>query len=122
MVKRLSHGLSAQALASYETGTRSCTVVRFVELCAALEASPHDLLERVHGQFSDSEYPATLQIDLQRLAEDVRPELAPATRWAATEVARHAAPTRELDLAALESLAALCGLQVVELIRMLRFT
>ncbi|MDQ3579518.1 MAG: helix-turn-helix transcriptional regulator [Actinomycetota bacterium] len=121
MVKRLSHDLSAQALASYETGTRSCTVVRFVELCAALETSPHDLLERVHGQFVHTEYPATLQIDLPRLADDRRPQLSSASRWAATEVARHAAPTRELDFAALESLASLCGLSVVELIRMLRF-
>lgn len=120
LVKQLPSELSAQALASYETGTRSCTVVRFIELCGALDASPHDLLERVHDQVVHSEFPATLRIDLERLAEDHRPELAPARGWAHAEVARHAAQTRELDLAALESLASLCGLPTVELIRMLR--
>ncbi|MBM7772312.1 DNA-binding Xre family transcriptional regulator [Actinokineospora baliensis] len=120
LVQRLPNELSAQALASYETGTRSCTVVRFVQLCTALEASPHDLLERVHDQVSHEEYPASLKVDLTELATDPRPELAPARRWAATEVARHAASTRDLDIGALESLAALCGLSTVELVRMLR--
>ncbi|WP_245572548.1 helix-turn-helix domain-containing protein [Actinokineospora enzanensis] len=120
LVQRLPNELSAQALASYETGTRSCTVVRFVQLCTALEASPHDLLERVHDQVSHEEYPASLKVDLTTLAEDDRPELVPAQRWAATEVARHAAASRDLDLAALESLAALCGLNTVDLVRMLR--
>ncbi|MGQ0840592.1 helix-turn-helix domain-containing protein [Actinokineospora sp.] len=120
LVQRLPGELSAQALASYETGTRSCTVVRFVELCAALDASPHALLERVHGQVSNEDYPAYLRIDLVRLAAHDHHKLAPARRWAAAEVARHAAPTRDLDLGALEALAALCGLPAIELIRVLR--
>ncbi|GAA4296299.1 hypothetical protein GCM10023148_57180 [Actinokineospora soli] len=120
LVQRLPGELSAQALASYETGTRSCTVVRFVELCGALDASPHDLLERVHQLIAHDEYPAALRVDLHRQAADERPELVPARRWAAAEVARHSNPVRELDYPALESLAALCGLPVLELIRMLR--
>lgn len=120
LVQRLPGELSAQALASYETGTRSCTVVRFVELCTALETSPHDLLERVHQHVTHEDYPAALRVDLHRLAVDERPELAPARRWAATEVARHAASARELDFPALESLASLCGLDIVDLVRMLR--
>lgn len=120
LVQRLPMELSAQALASYETGTRSCTVVRFVELCTALEASPHDLLERVHDQVNHDDHPASLKVDLTRLALDERAPLNPARRWAAAEVARHAPGTRDLDLAALESLAALCGLATVELVRMLR--
>ncbi|HVK24480.1 MAG TPA: helix-turn-helix transcriptional regulator [Actinokineospora sp.] len=120
LVQRLPGALSAQALASYETGTRSCTVVRFVELCTALEASPHDLLERVHDQVAQTQYPASLRVDLILLADADRPQLAPARGWAHAEVARHATAARELDLAALESLAALCGLPTVELIRMLR--
>lgn len=120
LVQRLPGELSAQALASYETGTRSCTVVRFVELCGALGASPHDLLERVHQRVAHDEYPAAMRVDLQRLAADERPELFSARRWAAAEVARHSAPYRELDYPALESLASLCGMPVLELVRMLR--
>ncbi|WP_084794808.1 helix-turn-helix domain-containing protein [Actinokineospora bangkokensis] len=120
LVRRLPVELSAQALASYETGTRSCTVVRFVELCMALETSPHDLLERVHDQVSRDDHPASLKVDLTRLALDDRQPLAPARRWAAAEVGRQAGGSRDLDLSALESLAALCGLPVVELVRMLR--
>ncbi|MGW5053383.1 helix-turn-helix domain-containing protein [Actinokineospora sp. NPDC004072] len=120
LVQRLPGELSAQALASYETGTRSCTVVRFVELCGALDASPHDLLERVHRRILNEEFPAALRVDLHKLAADERPELVPARRWAAAEVSRHATAVRELDYPALESLASLCGLPVVELIRMLR--
>ncbi|WP_156753270.1 helix-turn-helix domain-containing protein [Actinokineospora pegani] len=120
LVQRLPVELSAQALASYETGTRSCTVVRFVELCTALETSPHDLLERVHDQVNHDDHPASLKIDLTHLALDDRDALSPARRWAATEVARHAATSRDLDLAALESLASLCHVPTVELVRMLR--
>ncbi|WP_424184629.1 helix-turn-helix domain-containing protein [Actinokineospora sp. G85] len=120
LVQRLPVELSAQALASYETGTRSCTVVRFVELCTALETSPHDLLERVHDQVSHDDHPASLKVDLTHLALDDRDALSPARRWAATEVARHAATSRDLDLAALESLASLCDVPTVELVRMLR--
>jgi transcriptional regulator with XRE-family HTH domain len=120
LVQRLPGELSAQALASYETGTRSCTVVRFVELCGVLDASPHDLLERVHQVVAHEEYPAALRVDLNRLSHDEHRELAPARRWAAGEVARHASPVRELDYPALESLASLCGLAVLDLVRLLR--
>jgi transcriptional regulator with XRE-family HTH domain len=120
LVQRLPGGLSAQALASYETGTRSCTVVRFVELCGVLDTSPHDLLERVHQRVAHEEYPSALRVDLHRLALDERPELSPARRWAAAEIGRHATPVRELDYPALESLGTVCGLPVLDLIRMLR--
>lgn len=120
LVQRLPSGLSAQAVASYEAGTRACTVERFVELCEALDMSPHDLLDRVQYRMAHEGVPSSLHIDLRALVDDGRSELLPARRWAETELAHHAEPMRDLELAALESLATLCGVQVVELIRMLR--
>src|SRR5947208_15792184 len=52
---RLQSDISLQTLATYELGTRQCSVVRFVEICLALDERPHELLARVHERlFTDA--------------------------------------------------------------------
>ena len=49
--KRLQTEISLQTLATYELGTRQCSVVRLVEICHALDVPAHEVLARVHERF-----------------------------------------------------------------------
>jgi len=118
--RRLQSDISLQTLATYELGTRQCSVVRLVELCLALGEVPHELMARVHQRvFSDSPV-GRIRIDLRKVVRDIRPELGPLRRWAKGKLAESNGsqhpPEVSLDIAALERMAELCGLETVELI------
>lgn len=120
---RLQTEISLQTLATYELGTRQCTVVRFVELCMALNEQPHVLMSRVHDRVFAGTAVGRVHVDLRRVVRDPRPELSPLRRWAAGRLAAHVGPEPPvvpLDLAALETLAELCGVDIVELVGKLR--
>jgi transcriptional regulator with XRE-family HTH domain len=122
--RRLQSDISLQTLATYELGTRQCSVVRLVEICLALDEVPHELLARVHQRvFSDSPV-GRIRIDLRRVVHDTQPELLPLRRWAKGRLAEaggaHAPADVSLDITALERMAELCGLETVELIGRLR--
>lgn len=121
---RLQSEISLQTLATYELGTRQCSVVRFVEICLALEELPHNLLARVHARvFTDSPV-GRIRVDLRKVVRDRQPELLPLRRWAKGRLevsnGHQAEPEVHLDLAALERMAELCGLDTVDLIARLR--
>jgi transcriptional regulator with XRE-family HTH domain len=120
---RLENDISLQTLATYELGTRQCSVVRLAELCLAMDVLPHDVLARVHDRVFSDERPGHLRLNLAAVVADTQPELLPLRRWAADRL--HQAPAAQapeihLDLAALEQMAELCGLDTVELISRLR--
>jgi transcriptional regulator with XRE-family HTH domain len=121
--RRLQSDISLQTLATYELGTRQCSVVRLVEICIALDEVPHELLARVHQRvFSDSPV-GRIRIDLRKVVRDEQPELQPLRRWAKGRLADTSAPHGpdvSLDISALERMAELCGLETVELIARLR--
>lgn len=126
----LQSEISLQTLATYELGTRQCSVVRLVELCVAMDELPQDLLAKVHRRVFVEE-PGRVRVDLRRVVAEASPELLPLRRWAedrlrrgdpgagATTVSSGPAEV-SLDLAALERMAELCDLQVVDLISHLR--
>jgi transcriptional regulator with XRE-family HTH domain len=118
----LKSGISLQTLATYELGTRQCSVVRLVEICLALDELPHDLIARVHERmFTDT--PGRIRIDLRRIVNDTQPELHPLRRWATDRMRRHNQPHTAdvyLDHAALEQLAQLCGVSLNDLRARLR--
>lgn len=121
--RRLQSDISLQTLATYELGTRQCSVVRLVEICLALDEVPHELMARVHQRvFSDSPV-GKIRIDLRKVVRDTQQELLPLRRWAKGKLAEHnGQQTAEvsLDISALERMAELCGLETVELIARLR--
>ena len=121
--RRLQSDISLQTLATYELGTRQCSVVRLVEICIAMDEVPHDLLARVHQRvFSDSPV-GRIRIDLRKIVRDEQEELQPLRRWAKGRLADtngHHGPDVSLDISALERMAELCGLETVELIARLR--
>jgi transcriptional regulator with XRE-family HTH domain len=119
---RLQSDISLQTLATYELGTRQCSVVRFVEICLALDEHPHELLARVHERVFTDAPVGRIRIDLRKVARDRAPELLPLRRWASGRLAAESGHGVEvhLDIAALERMAELCGLETVDLINRLR--
>lgn len=120
---RLQSEISLQTLATYELGTRQCSVVRLAELCAALDVLPHEVLARVHDRIFSGDRPGHIRVDLSQVVVDQQPELLPLRRWATDRLAQAPEGSSHevhLDLAALEQMAELCGLDTVELIGRLR--
>ncbi|WVH77747.1 helix-turn-helix transcriptional regulator [Lentzea sp. DG1S-22] len=121
--KRLQTEISLQTLATYELGTRQCSVVRLVEICHALDVPAHEVLARVHERFFGDIPTGHLALNLAAVAATDNSRLIPLRRWAAGRL--HAlppgvSPEVHLDLPALENMAQLCQLPTVELIRILR--
>jgi transcriptional regulator with XRE-family HTH domain len=121
--KRLQTEISLQTLATYELGTRQCSVVRLVEICHALDVPAHEVLARVHERFFGDTPAGHLTLNLTAVAAADDPRLVPLKRWAAGRL--HVLPPGgsaevHLDLPALENMAQLCQLPTVELIRTLR--
>jgi transcriptional regulator with XRE-family HTH domain len=120
---RLQSDISLQTLATYELGTRQCSVVRLVEICAALDVPAHVLLQRVHERLFGGASAGHLAINLVAVVKDERPQLAPLRRWAhgrLQQLPHDSSPDVHLDLPALEYMAQLCQLSTIGLIQTLR--
>lgn len=121
--RRLQSDISLQTLATYELGTRQCSVVRLVEICLALDEVPHELLARVHQRMFSESPVGRIRIDLRKIVRDEQPALHPLRRWAKGRLAEnngHQPAEVSLDIAALERMAELCRMETVELIARLR--
>jgi transcriptional regulator with XRE-family HTH domain len=121
--ERLQSEISLQTLATYELGTRQVSVIRFVEICLALDELPQELLARVHERVFTDIPVGRIRIDLRKVVRDRQPELLPFRRWAAGRLAAVPAPQNgevHLDITALERMAELCGMETVDLIARLR--
>lgn len=120
---RMDSDVSVQTLATYELGTRKCSVKRLHQLCVAMTVFPHDLLARVHARIADHDQSDSLVIDLHQAALDRQPELAPLHRWARERLDHSTTSepaTTHLDTNALHQLAELCGLTTPDLVGRLR--
>lgn len=120
----LQSDISLQTLATYELGTRQCSVVRLAEICLALDELPHEVLARVHARLFGTS-PGQVLVDLLTVVEDDQPELLPLRRWARDRLGRLAddaaagAYEVHLDQAAVERMAELCGLATDDLLERL---
>jgi transcriptional regulator with XRE-family HTH domain len=113
--QRLQSDISLQTLATYELGTRQCSVVRLVELCLAMDELPADLLARVHRRVFNDE-PGKVRLNLTKMVADRQPELLSLRRWAEDRLRQPGSPREiQLDRSALEQMAELCGLSAIEL-------
>lgn len=113
---RMTVDLSLQTLATYELGTRQCSVVRLVELCHGLDIRAEDMLARVARRLPAAE---ALVVSLVRIIQSPHPELAPLQRWAKASVTSATDVVRfEPDM--VDRMAELCGLPSAELVRTLQ--
>ncbi|MEU3273180.1 helix-turn-helix transcriptional regulator [Saccharomonospora sp. NPDC006951] len=117
--QRLQSDISLQTLATYELGTRQCSVVRLVELCVAMDELPQNLLARVHRRVF-SEEPGRVRLNLAKVVADEQPELLPLRRWATGRLAQSPGQEVQLDISALDWMAQLCGLRTQDLMDRLR--
>lgn len=119
--QRLQTEISLQTLATYELGTRQCSVVRLVELCVAMDETPHALLSRVHRRVFTDE-PGQVRVNVAAVIEDNHPELLPLRRWCQDRLSRAGGASADvaLDRPALEWLAEVCGMPTTELVSRLR--
>ena len=72
--RRLQSDISLQTLATYELGTRQCSVVRLVEICVALGVPAHEVLARVHERVFGDAPAGHLSVDLATVVADPRPQ------------------------------------------------
>lgn len=107
-------GVTTQTIATYEQGTRTLGVARFVLLCHALDAGPERLLgralARTRGHHEHTEH--GLLVDLAALAESADPHLRRLQRWARLRVGQQPAghpAVAKLDTAAITALATIAG-------------
>lgn len=120
---RLVSEVSVYTITTYEDGTRQCPVLRLLELADALGTSAPDILARALERIGARDEPLPfLKLDLGAVAKDHN-KLKPLRRWAECRLNEDPPGQRaviQLDLPALESLAEVCGLDTVDLIRQLR--
>lgn len=120
---RLPSDISLQTLGTYELGTRRCSVARLVELCHAMDVLAHDVLARAYERTGQADNAGRLCLDLDRVVHDRQLDLMPLRRWAHQRL-EHAEYNQShavlLDMAALESMAELCDVTIVDLIGRLR--
>lgn len=113
----MGNPVSVQTLATYEHGTRQCSVVRLVEVCRALGEPPQEVLARVNDRMMVDE---VIRVDLARIAQSSAPELQPLRRWARVYLRSGKRATVRLGAPAIDQLAVVCGTgrdDVVELLR-----
>ena len=115
--------ISVQALATYEMGTRTCSVVRLVEWAYALGMSKQELLQLIDRTLERLEHAraGVITVDLAAIVHAEEIELRPLRRWARmyrTDARRH--QVLHLDDNTIKLLATACRTSVHELASRLR--
>lgn len=121
VVERATADIHARTYATYEHGTRQCTVARLVDICAALGVGAPEVLElalqraRLHLQTIG------LQVDLHAVLRDTSAELKGLRSWAHNRLAANldSPGIARLTVPALQELAVCVGISRTELVRQL---
>jgi transcriptional regulator with XRE-family HTH domain len=114
-VERLPSGIGDRTLLSYEHGTRHLTVLRFIELCNALDLTASTVLTqalqraRIHLQH------LVLQIDLRFLLNDRSDKFRPMHQWARNKLNDFPDGIVELPPPSVRELATFVGCTYTEL-------
>jgi transcriptional regulator with XRE-family HTH domain len=87
LVGRMTSMIQPRTVASYEHGSRQCTVVRLVEICHALRISAPELLGIALQRAEIDLNNISLQVDLHALTRDNRDELTQLRAWAKRRLA-----------------------------------
>jgi hypothetical protein len=96
-------------LLAYEHGVRLLTVVRFLELCEGLEASPTDLLAEALQRAKLHLSHLKLRIDLNKVVNDRNMNFRPLVQWARNRLNHTPNGIIEVSPDAILELAAVVG-------------
>ncbi|MGB3438019.1 MAG: helix-turn-helix transcriptional regulator [Actinophytocola sp.] len=122
LLERSGLDIALQTLATYELGTRQCTVVRLWELMEAMEEPLDELVIRVMQRIGEQQV-SGLIVDLRAAARTTMTDLGPFKAWARVRLRtspESQTPFVRLGRAALEALAKVCGIDLDYLVRRLR--
>ncbi len=109
LVSRLPSGIGARTLLSYEHGTRHFTMLRFIELCHALNVSTPGLLALALQRARISLSNFALCVDLRALLADHTPEFRSLIVWAHNKLIECPGGVVEIAPAAVRELATMIG-------------
>ncbi|MPZ79834.1 MAG: helix-turn-helix domain-containing protein [Actinophytocola sp.] len=101
LIARMPADIHTHTLASYESGIRQCTVVRFVEICRALGVAAPSVLGLALQRAKVELQTLTLQVDLPAVLRDDTAEFAQVRRWASNRLTQ----SEESEVAFLEPAA-----------------
>jgi transcriptional regulator with XRE-family HTH domain len=110
LVERLHASIQSQTLATYEQGTRQCTVLRFVEICQAIGVSAPDVLTSALNKARVDLRTLTLRVDVSALAStDDEGTISQLRQWAQNLLRWYpASPVAELTPAEIAQMAIVC--------------
>jgi hypothetical protein len=114
-VTRLPSGIGARTLLSYEHGTRHLTLLRFIELCAAMDAAAPTLLNQALQRARIHLQNLALQIDLRHLLNDRNDKFLPLIQWAHNKLIDYPDGIVELPPSSVRELATFMGCPYHEL-------
>lgn len=109
LVSRLPSGIGDRTLLSYEHGTRHLTVLRFIELCRALEVAAPTLLNQALQRARIHLQNLMLQIDLRDLLNDRNEKFRPMHQWAKNKLNESPTGVVELPPSSVRELATFVG-------------
>ena len=115
LVTRLPSGIGARTLLSYEHGTRHLTLLRFIELCMALDVAAPTLLNQALQRARIHLQNLVLQVDLRQLLIDRDDRYLPMVQWAHNKLIEYPGGIVELQPSSIRELATLLGCPYHEL-------
>lgn len=118
---RLHTEVQSRTLATYEHGTRQCTVVRMVEICHALAVPAPELLMLAVRRAHIDAYSSATTVNLTAVLADDREHTAPLRQWAAQRLPRHTNgdDVAHLGRGAVQEMAVLLNYRQADLIGLL---
>lgn len=125
LVERLGFTIQGQTLATYEQGTRQCTVARFVQICAALRVSAPAVLGLAMQKARVDLRSLSIHVDIRAIVDDPPDDIPHLGVWARNMLAAmNGTSPAEVRLQPVEIalLAVSCGLTHEDMaVRLARF-
>lgn len=109
LVARLPSKIGDRTLLSYEHGTRTMTIVRFIEICSALSVDSATVHRRALQRARINLENATLEVDLRFLLNDGSATYRPLQQWARNSLNEHPDGIVEIAPVVIRHLALLVG-------------
>lgn len=109
LVVRLPSRIGERTLLSYEHATRHLTVLRFIEVCRALEVDAPSLMRRALQRARIHLQNLVLQVDLRALLSDESDTYRPMAQWARNALREHPKGIAEVEPAVVRNLALFIG-------------
>src|SRR2546430_8078839 len=125
VVERIHSEIQPRTIATYEHGTRQCTIARFVEICGCLGVAASDVLDLAQQRAEMHLQTIGIQVDLNSVVSDVETELEQLRHWASNRIAAdpNGSGVAYLTAPVVQEMATFFDLTRSELIRhLLKFT